>query len=176
VARLVPVKGVLDLMRAAQELVPMVPDFHMAIAGEGPQRGEIERFLGEQDLRSRVTLLGECHDVPTLLSTLDVLAVPSHNEGMGRVAVEGMAAGLPIVATRVGGLQDLVQNGQTGLLVPPHDPPALAGALARLRNDPQEARRMGQQAAQRASLFSLEHMLESLDRLYAGLGVAPGSP
>lgn len=101
------------------------------------------------------------------LQAFDLFVLPSHNEGMGRAVVEAMAAGLPVVATCVGGLPDVVVDGQTGLLVPPRDPGALAEALMRLLEDPDMRTRMGRAGQIRAEEFSDQVMFERLEALYS---------
>ena len=97
------------------------------------------------------------------------LFLPSLNEGMGRVLVEAMAAGKPVVASRVGGIPDLVRHGETGYLVPPADEKALADGIKKLLDDPGKAWEMGQQGRKLCQQFSLEAMIEKLDDLYSDL-------
>jgi glycosyltransferase involved in cell wall biosynthesis len=99
----------------------------------------------------------------------DMLVLPSLNEGMGRVLVEAMAAGKPVVASRVGGIPDLVIHGKTGFLVPPADEKALADGIKKLLDDPEKAWEMGQQGRKLCQQFSLEAMIEKLDDLYSDL-------
>jgi glycosyltransferase involved in cell wall biosynthesis len=170
VARLVPVKGVEDALRAVAELRDLVPPVHLALVGDGPQRGTLEALAGRLGLRGRAHFLGLRQDVPRLLPLFDVLVLPSRNEGMGRAVVEAQAAGVPVVASRVGGIPDVVLHGQTGLLVPPADPRALAAALACLAADPAGRARMAERARRFVSHgLSAEAMVASLDRLYRHL-------
>jgi glycosyltransferase involved in cell wall biosynthesis len=115
----------------------------------------------------RVMFLGARQDVPECLATFDLFAFPSFNEGMGRAMVEAMATGLPTVATRVGGIPDVVADGETGVLVPPGDEAALAGALLGLLRDPRQRQTYGQ-AARRSmdERFDVEAMVKSIERLY----------
>ena len=99
----------------------------------------------------------------------DMLVLPSLNEGMGRVLVEAMAAGKPVVASRVGGIPDLVRQGETGYLVPPADEEALANGIKMLLDDPDKAKQMGQHGKEYSHQFSLETMIEKLDNLYYDL-------
>jgi glycosyltransferase involved in cell wall biosynthesis len=122
--------------------------FSARIAGDGPDRPEVERLL---PAGSRV--LGERHDIPELLATADVFVLPSRSEGMPMSILEAMAAGVPVVASAVGGIPELVVDGETGLLVPAGDAEALAGALRRLLGDPALRRRFGDAGRARA----LEH-------------------
>jgi len=99
----------------------------------------------------------------------DIFVLPSLNEGMGRVLVEAMAAGKPIVASRVGGIPDLVQDGDNGLLVPPGDEKSLAAGIRQLLNDPEKAKMMGQRGKERCTQFSVESMVDKIDQLYTEL-------
>jgi glycogen synthase len=104
--------------------------------------------------------------VAEIMQIFDIFVLPSQNEGMGRVLVEAMASGKPVVASRVGGIPDLVKDEKTGLLVPPGDEKALANAIMRLANNPTEARRMGAAGKLFCHPFSLEAMVDQLDHLY----------
>lgn len=126
IARLSPEKGVDVLVCAAAAL----PGMLFLIAGDGPEHEKLAR-----DLPSNVRLLGRIADTRVLLRAADVLAVPSRQEGQGIVALEAMASGIPVVASHVGGLAEMLTDGETALLVPPDDPSALADALIRLQND-----------------------------------------
>ena len=129
-----------------------------------------------------VHFVGLRRDVPRLLSAMDIFALPSLNEGMGRVLVEAMAMELPCVASRVSGTPDVVRDGVTGMLVPPSDAEQLAGALSALTNDPVQARVMGRRGRECViPAMSEGVMVEKLAHLYRTLlaekGIAmAGSP
>ena len=108
-------------------------------------------------------------EVPAVLRAMDLFAFPSLNEGMGKALVEAMYAGLPVVATRVGGVPELIREGLDGLLVSPSQPAELAAALLRLALDAQERQAMGRAAAQHAGEYSVEKMIEKLATLYGVL-------
>ncbi len=167
VARLVEVKGVLDLLEAMARVVTCFPSARLLLVGDGPLREAVLERIHSLGLDSRVELLGRLEDPAPALRRSDLFVLPSHNEGMGRAAVEAMAAGLPVVATRVGGLPDVVADGETGLLVPPRDPGALAEALLRLLQDPALRRQMGKAGQKRAEEFSDQVMFERLEALYS---------
>lgn len=127
IARLSPEKGVDVLAQAAAAL----PDVPVLVAGDGPQRDVLRASLP-----ANVRLLGRIPDTRALLAAVSVLVVPSRLEGQGIVALEAMAAGVPLIASRVGGLAEMLTDGETVLLVPAGDPAALARAITRLRADP----------------------------------------
>lgn len=167
VARLVPVKGIEDAITATAQLVDLTPPVHLVLVGDGPQRGALQKLAGQLGVRERVHFLGLRRDVPDLLPVFDILVLPSRNEGMGRVLVEAQAAGVPVVATRVGGVPDLVSEGQTGRLVPPGDPAALAAAIRSLAEDRAALTQMRDAArAHVAEYLSAEAMVASLEAVY----------
>ena len=135
VARLAPEKGIDTLLDAMKRL----PDARLIVAGDGPERTALESRAGKN-----VAFLGFVEDIPALLGQVAIVAVPSRSEGLGLSALEAMAAGKPVVASSVGGLREVVVHGETGLLVPPGDPDALAEALKSLFEDPERARKMGE--------------------------------
>ena len=138
-------KGVEVLLEALRELRRRVPGAALRVAGNGEHRAPLERRTKELDLESAVAFLGACDAarVRTLLRGAAALVVPSTYEGMPLVVLEAMEAGVPVVASRVSGIPEVVVDGETGWLVPPEDPEALARALERVLTDPEEARRRG---------------------------------
>jgi glycosyltransferase involved in cell wall biosynthesis len=108
-------------------------------------------------------------DVGEIMSCFDIFVLPSLNEGMGRVLVEAMATGLPIVASRVGGIPDLVKHGENGLLVPPADEGALERAISDLLSDEARRKRMGETGKRICRPYSIEAMVEKIDDLYSRL-------
>ena len=131
VGRLDPVKCVPDLIAAVARL----EDAELHVYGDGEDRPNVVAAIEAHGLRSRVTLHGRVPSAAAALAAIDVLVLPSLAEGFGLVLIEAMAAGVPVVATRVAGIVDVVNDGRTGLLVPPHAPAALAEAVARVRRD-----------------------------------------
>lgn len=174
VGRLDSVKDQLLLVRAfalALEMAPPVRDhLRLVIAGDGPMRGRIEQAVGELGLQDLVWLAGTRDDIPELLRGLDAFVLPSQAEGISNTVLEAMASALPVLATRVGGNVELVEDGVTGCLVRAGDPKALAQALLDDYNDRPAARARGR-AAQAAVLrrFSLESMVGGYDELYTRL-------
>ena len=117
-----------------------------------------------------IAFLGLRRDVPDLMAAMDILAVPSVNEGMGRVVLEAGAAAAPVVASRVGGLPEVVDENETGILTPPKDSTALAAALESLLRSPERRRLMGATAqAKIVPHYSLESMVRQLEALYEEL-------
>jgi glycosyltransferase involved in cell wall biosynthesis len=168
VGRLEPVKGFTYFVEAAARIAETVPEAHFVIAGSGA----LENALRAQaaPLGDRMHFLGLRHDVPALMAAFDVLVVPSRNEGMGRVILEAGAAGVPVVAARVGGIPDLVDEGMTGRLVPKEDPEALAGAVIALLRNAEERRAMGANArAKVVPAYSLENMVAAIEQRYEEL-------
>jgi glycosyltransferase involved in cell wall biosynthesis len=145
-------KGVEVLLEALRELRKRVPGAVLRIAGNGEHRDRLERRTAELELGSAVAFLGTCDAarVRTLLRGAAALVVPSTYEGMPLVVLEAMEAGVPVVASRVSGIPEVVVDGETGWLVPPEDPEALARALEEVLTEPEEARRRG--AAGRARI------------------------
>jgi glycosyltransferase involved in cell wall biosynthesis len=172
VARLSEQKAPLDLIAAFEPLAAAIPDAHLVIVGDGPLRAQVERRLSERGLTARVHLMGLRGDVPELLRAFDVFALASRWEGLPRVFPQAMAAGLPIVATRVAGAIDAVVPGVSGLLVEPGDMTAFSNSLLRLANDRPGARQMGAHGAERVGEFSAARMVEQLAALYSDLAAA----
>jgi glycosyltransferase involved in cell wall biosynthesis len=142
----------------------------LLIGGDGSQREALTALIGELGLRDRVAMSGFISDVPGFHAQTGLFVLASRSEGMGLVFAEAMAAGRPVVATRVGGVPEVVVDGETGLLVPPDDPGALAGAIDRLLADPALAARMGEAGRRRAlELFSAERMADRTAALYVDL-------
>jgi glycosyltransferase involved in cell wall biosynthesis len=158
VARLAEQKDHRTLLEAAA----LVPEADFVIAGDGELRGELERTAGPN-----VRFLGPRTDVPEILASLDVFAFPSLFEGLCLAVIEAQTAGVPVVATAVGGIKETVVDRETGLLVPPRDPEALAAAIRRLLDHPGEAARLAAEARRRAvERYSEEKMVTGTLALY----------
>jgi glycosyltransferase involved in cell wall biosynthesis len=137
------------------------------IAGDGPLRGQLEAHIARLRLQGSVRLLGHRGDLETVLRALDIFVQPSKSEGMSNTILEAMASGLPVVATRVGGADEMIVDGETGILVPPADSERLADALERLIGDAELRHTMGCAATRRASReFSLAHMIDGYQSFY----------
>jgi glycosyltransferase involved in cell wall biosynthesis len=150
VARLVPQKGLDVLIRAAPLVLERHADTHFVVAGEGPARLDLEQQITEAGLEDRFVLTGHRTDVPELLASFDVFVLPSRFEGLCYAVIEAQAAGLPVVATPVGGVRENVIEGETGILCAVDDPQSLAAGIIALLDRPDEARRMGGAGRRRA--------------------------
>jgi glycosyltransferase involved in cell wall biosynthesis len=160
-ARLEPRKGHEHLIRAMPQILQQVPTALLQIAGHDPWGyGQVlEAMIAELELARRVQLLGFQADVPAFLRSLDVFALASHSEGFGQVIIEAMAAGKPVIASKIPPLTEIILDGDTGLLVEPQNPKAFAHAIGWLLRHHQEAKRMGRRGQERVhSCFSAERM------------------
>ncbi len=165
-----PQKAFEVLIAAADRLRAEHPAVRVLIAGYGQERERLEAEIARRGLGETVLLLGHRDDVPDLLRALDVAACSSDYEGMPLAVLEYMDAGLPVVSTAVGGVPDVVVDGETGLLVPRRDDAALAAALSALLGDRERARRLGEAGrVRRRSEFDLDTMVRRLEALYTEL-------
>jgi glycosyltransferase involved in cell wall biosynthesis len=163
----VETKGHPDLIRAAAEVLQECRDAKFLLIGDGPERTRLEAMVTELGLSETVLFLGFCNDVPDILACCDLFVLPSWAEGLPNSVLEAMAAGVPVVATRVGGIPEIIDDGKSGLLVAPKDPQALARAILRLLGDKELAKRFATCARERVQEeFSFERLLSQLDRLY----------
>jgi glycosyltransferase involved in cell wall biosynthesis len=164
VGALAPHKDPLTLIAAFAQLRARRPDVHLLLVGEGSMRGAIERDADRLGVSDAVTLTGFRADPIDCLALLDVFVASSHLEGLNTSVLDAMSLGVPVVATRAGGIPELVQDGQTGLLAAPRDPSALASGMLAMLDDPARARRMGEAGRERSHAFSVERMVrETLD-------------
>ncbi|MFQ5848665.1 MAG: glycosyltransferase family 4 protein [Candidatus Methylomirabilales bacterium] len=166
VGRLDPVKGHTYLLDAFASLAPRFPDLHLALVGDGELFAELQSRTQHAGLTDRVLFLGWREDVPALLQAFDLFAFPSLSEGMGRALVEAMAAGLPIVATRVCSVPEVLAEGEAGYLVDPASPLALADGIEKLLHDPDLRSRLATQARAHARKYSVEAMLHKIEAVY----------
>jgi glycosyltransferase involved in cell wall biosynthesis len=143
---------------------------HALIVGGGRRIDEVRALAASLGLAGEVHFLGQRQDVPDLLNAMDIFVLPSYSEGVSLALLEAMAAGLPVIATEVGGLPEVVTDGQTGLLIPPRDAAALAGALTRLLGDPDCARRLGANARDQVrEHYSLDRLGREINAIYEEL-------
>ncbi len=170
VARLHRQKGVSVLLRAAAAMLVGRPEGRIIVAGGGELEDDLLREIRTLGLERRFLLLGERADARTILSRLDVFVLPSLWEGLPLVLIEAAALSKPIVATSVDGSREIITDGETGLLVPPADPAALAVAVNRLLDDPALAARLGARARDTIPpRFTLAKMIAGYEDLYAAL-------
>lgn len=167
VARLDYLKDHLTAIRALGRVAARHPQVRLVLVGEGPERQKIEAEVRQRRLTAHVRFLGLRKDVARLVPAADVFLLTSISEGIPLTLIEAMAAGLPVVSTRVGGVPEVVVEGRTGLLAPAGDDSALAEHILSLATDAARRQRMGHAGRQRAhSMFSEEQMHASYRRLY----------
>jgi glycosyltransferase involved in cell wall biosynthesis len=167
VAGLRPVKDHESLIEAMAKLRPRWPSLRLVLVGDGETRPSLERLARQLGLGAVVHFAGMRANEPNLHHLFDISVLCSVSEAFPNSIVEAMAAAKPVVATRVGGIVDAVVDGDTGLLVPPRDPTALAAAIERLLIDPERRRELGRAAARRArAQFHVNHVLPALESLY----------
>lgn len=181
VGRLERVKDQPNLVRAFIRLVESVPEarqrLRLVIIGEGSLRATVENLLNETGLRDLAWLPGARDDIPALLRTLDLFVLPSQAEGISNTILEAMACGLPVVATKVGGNAELVVAGETGRLVPASDSEALAAAIRKFVEHPEEMRSCGAAGRQRVEeRFSMRAMVAAYLKVYDAVLKTPCSP
>ena len=162
-ARLHSQKGHMYLLEAAA----LVPDALFVLAGDGPERDRLEAFARRLGIEGRVRFLGHRRDIPQLLASCDLFVLPSLYEGLPVTVLEAMAAGKPVVATDIGGTDEAVMHGATGLLVPPGSPVDLATAIRTLLSDQRLAARLAEAGrAWAVQEFSSASMVRGVTRVY----------
>jgi glycosyltransferase involved in cell wall biosynthesis len=172
IGRLSTQKAPLDFVAAAKIVIKQKPDVQFIMIGDGPLAADVRQAIDDEQ---RIHLLGFRDDVPEILSILDLFVLSSHWEGLGRALTEAMIMGVPVAATAVDGVPELVTHQQTGLLSPPGDPAGLAENIVWLLEHPEEAQKMGQSAKKRVvPKFSAEQMVEKIEALYERLLIEKG--
>ncbi len=170
VGRMTAVKRTERVVDALQKLVERGVDAYAVLVGDGPDRDRLERHAHELGVIKRCLFLGYQEDVAPFYDAIDVLLLPSINEGTPVSVIESLAAGRPVVATRVGGIPDVVRDGVDGFLVDSDDPDALAAPLAELAADPQRRARMGEAGRSRVvERYAVERLVDDVDTLYRTL-------
>lgn len=169
VGRLVPVKGPVFLIDAAKFVLSKHPNTFFLFVGDGELKHELVKRARKLDIEHQVLFVGWRDDVARILSLFDIFVFPSLNEGMGRVLVEAMTLGKPIVASDVGGIPDLVIHGKNGFLVCPKNPLELAKGIKILIEDKNQREHMGECGKEMAWNFSKDKMIEEIVKLYSEL-------
>lgn len=166
VGRLAEPKDPLTLIDAAAAVVKAVPQLHVVLIGDGPLHDHVERTATERGIRERVHLVGERRDIASILPAFDVFVFSSRREALGRSFVEALATGVPVVATNVGGVGEVLTDGESGLLVEAGNPGALAEAITRVVTDDVLAERLRNHGCAAVREFGADRMVERLMALY----------
>ena len=174
VGRLHAVKGHIFLLQAAQRIVTQHHDVVFLLVGEGPERGFIEKTIQELGLAGKVIMTGFYPNISELYPVMDILCLPSLMEGMGLVLLEAMYFGVPVVATQVGGIPEVIIDGESGLLVDPGNSRALAMAITWLLDSPDLQRRLITGGRKRAEKFTVENMVRHTERVYTEINESRG--
>jgi glycosyltransferase involved in cell wall biosynthesis len=170
------VKGHPWLIASAPAVVHDFPSARFVLAGDGEQRPRFEQQVAKLGLEQNFLFLGRRADIAKILACCDIAVLPSRAEGLPNAVLEYMAAGLPTIASRVGGNGELIEDGVTGLLVPSEDSAALSDALLAVLRDPESARRMAQNGREfTIQNFSFERLVREVDELYSELLRGGGS-
>ena len=163
IARLVEQKGISYLLKAAS----LVPEAVFLLAGDGPDRAALEAQMESLGLKERVRFLGHREDIPALLSICDLFVLPSLFEGLPLSILEAMAAGKPVISTAIGGVNEAIIHGKTGVLLPPGDPHALAAAIRRTLADQTFAKKLSAAGQERVGrYFSINKMVKEISEIY----------
>ena len=166
-ARLIPLKNVEGLIEASARLAAKGIEVQVEIAGSGPSEGSLRAMALSLGVQDRVRLLGWQQNIGNLLSTWDLLMIPSFEEGLPLSALEAMALARPVIASRVGGLPELIVDGETGILLPPGDTDAMVECIAELANDRERLERIGIEGWKHVRAdFSSEQMARRTTELY----------
>ncbi len=170
VGRLVPIKGHKYLVSAAKRIIREFDSTFFVFVGDGYLESKLERQSESLGVRKNIIFTGWRKDVTEILSLFDILVLPSLNEGMGKVLIEGMALGKPIVASSVGGIIDLVENGDNGILVPPKDSDALEEAILKLIRNKNLAQKLGKNGKAKVyPEYDTFVMIRQIEDLYESL-------
>jgi glycosyltransferase involved in cell wall biosynthesis len=170
VGRIAPIKNHRLFFDAMSRVLAACASTHVVVAGDGDLRPAMERYVREIGIANRVSFLGWRHDLPQVYTDLDVVVISSSNEGTPVTAIEAMAAARPLVATRVGGLPDVISDGETGYLVAPGNVEQLASAVERVLGDVETTDRLRRNARESVkNKFVVERLATDMDLLYLRL-------
>jgi L-malate glycosyltransferase len=161
-----PVKNHAAFLRAAARLAKRIPSLEFLLVGDGPMRPDLERMVERLGLAQRTKFLGERSDITSILASMDISVLPSTSESLSNAILESMAAGVPVIATRVGGNSELVRDGETGLLIPAESEDALVEAIERMATQRSLREECGRRARELARVnFTLDRMREEFEQL-----------
>lgn len=166
VAKLMAQKGHRFLIQAIPDVVKKFKNIKFLIVGEGALRPSLEKEVDRLNVRPFVDFLGRRSDVPDLLQISDIFLQPSIYEGLSIATIEAMSYGLPVIASNVGGIREIVDNGRNGILIPSRDSQRLTEAIVNLLNNPSETQRFREPAKETAIRFSLTNMIRSIEQVY----------
>jgi glycosyltransferase involved in cell wall biosynthesis len=167
IGRMVPIKALPTLVAAFARALKARADMWLVLCGDGPVRIEVEALAIRLGISERVRFLGWTEDLPRVYATMDICALASLNEGTPVAIIEALAAGRAVVATRVGGVPDVIDHGATGLLVPAADEAALAAAIVTVAADGELRRRMGAAGRRQvAERYTAERLVSDVEQLY----------
>jgi glycosyltransferase involved in cell wall biosynthesis len=177
IGRMTRIKRVPDVLLAFGNLLDRGVDARLCLVGDGPDRDEIEQRAHDLGISRKTLFIGYQRDVAPYYTLFDALVLPSANEGTPVVAIESLAAGRPVVATRVGGVPDVVEDGADGLLLDVGDVKGIADALERLARDPALRRRFGEYGRGRTiERYRVQRLVDDIDNLYRQLLSEQGLP
>lgn len=166
IACLKPQKAPLDFIRVCEHVAREIPHAYFLVVGDGELREAVEHEIKDRKLQHRLHLLGWRTDIPEILNAIDVLVLTSRWEGLPRVFPEAMAAGVPVVATRVDGAPEAIKDGVNGFLLAPGDVTGIAHQTIALIKNPFQRRSMGRQGSQMVEEFAIERMVQQQESLY----------
>lgn len=169
VCRLEWQKGIIYLLFAMKIILAKFPDTRLEIVGDGSLLGELKDFSRKLGISNSVNFFGKFADVIPFYKRMSVFVLPSLYEGFGIVLLEAMAAGVPVVATNVDGIKEVVINGESGILVPPKNPEAIASAVIKIIENPQLAGDLVEQGLKRSRLFDIQEHVMKIDNFYTNL-------
>jgi L-malate glycosyltransferase len=169
VGRIEKIKGINYLLMAMKIILRIFPNAKLEIVGDGSELDELKLLTKKLDISNSVIFFGKLTNPIPNYSRMDVFVLPSLLEGFGLVLLEAMAAGVPVVATCVDGIKEVVIDGECGLLIPPKNPEAIAAAVIKIIEQPQLAKNLVEQGLLRAKLFDIQEHLLKLDKLYTSL-------
>ena len=166
VGRLVPIKDCITFIRAAALIRDRCENVRFLIVGDGEEREMLEQRVKALGLQEQCIFTGKRNDIPSVMAALDVFVLSSLNEGFGRVLIEAMAAGAVVVSTEVGGTKDVIEDGKSGILVPPSSPDRITDAVCRVLDDHELYGRLKKGGRERAQFFDVSSMAGKFEELY----------